>query len=127
MKKRAGSSWTGGAAVLAGLGAFKGHAGDNRPHCHWAHQLSIGLDGPVRLLAGGLVHEAPALFVRAGSVHQLIAGPVLSCYIDPTSMQAHALVHRLAGSEPIQALPDELTRRIRDAFDPDASMTEAGC
>ncbi len=62
------------------MGAFKGRAGDNKPHRHWAHQVSIGIGigigigGTARLAAGSQVHEASALFVQAGTAHQLLIG-----------------------------------------------------
>ena len=92
----------------AGMGAFKGRAGDNKPHRHWAHQVSIGIGigigGTARLAAGSQVHEASALFVQAGTAHQLLIGPALSCYLDPTSEVGVALLRRLAARDPMQAL-----------------------
>lgn len=109
-------AWRGSIAIAPGIGVFCGQAGDNRAHHHWAHQLSLGLDGPVRLLIDGEVCEADALFIRAGAAHQLLPGRVLSCYVDPTSAAARAIEARLGSKDAVLPLPAVLAAAIRQAF-----------
>lgn len=114
--ERMRSCWLGDVAMAPGIGIFRGRAGDNREHHHWAHQISLGLEGPVRLMIGGELREAAALFIRAGTPHQLLPGLVLSCYIDPTSAEARAIDVMLGSDEAVLALPDALTATIRTAL-----------
>jgi len=113
--------WTGLVAILPGMGAFKGESGDNHEHHHWAHQLSIGLKQPVRIMAGKDTLEAKALFIRAGTPHRLLSGSVLSCYFDPTSSEAKAVHAMLCGKGSIVEPSAELVKKIMQAFD------DAGC
>jgi AraC-like DNA-binding protein len=87
--------WRGDTALRPGLGVFRGIAGDNRMHSHWAHQLSIGIAQPVCIASGAGSISAPALFVPADAAHQLLPGNVLSLYIDPTTDEARAILAML--------------------------------
>jgi len=110
--------WAGVIAILPGMGAFKGQSGDNQEHHHWAHQLSIGLRQPVRIIAGKEMLEAKALFVRAGTPHRLLPGSVLSCYFDPTSSEAKAIRSAMFdGTRSIVEPPVDFVERVTQAFD----------
>ncbi|MZR63252.1 helix-turn-helix domain-containing protein [Alcanivorax sp. DP30] len=63
---------------------FRGHVGPNKPHSHWASQLTIALDGELEFEAGdaGRRH-ARALFLSSNVKHQLYSGYVCSIYFDP--------------------------------------------
>ena len=63
---------------------FRGHVGPNKPHSHWASQLTIALDGELEFAAGdaGRRH-ARALFLSSNVKHQLYTGYVCSIYVDP--------------------------------------------
>ena len=82
--------------MLAGIGAFVGISGDNKPHKHWAHQLVVALNGEVEVVAGGTRHRDAGLWIPAGELHQLGHGEVVSLYIDPT----HQICSALLGSFP---------------------------
>ncbi|WP_372810491.1 helix-turn-helix domain-containing protein [Litorivivens sp.] len=75
--------WAGETAISPGLGIFRGHSGDNRPHRHWAHQISIGLDREVVFDIEGKEVCAPAVLIAAGTRHRQHNGETLSLYIDP--------------------------------------------
>ena len=64
--------WAGHAWVGPGIGVFHGCAGHQEWHLHQAHQISVGLDS-------------------TGLKHRLIAGHVLSIYVDALSEEARAL------------------------------------
>ncbi|NIE97505.1 helix-turn-helix domain-containing protein [Acinetobacter sp. Tr-809] len=76
--------WSGQAAIALGIGAFLGQSGNNHPHHHYAHQITISLnvDQPVQVIADGQLYQAPTLFIPAKLKHQLITGDYLSIYID---------------------------------------------
>lgn len=77
-------SWAGSVAISAGIGVFLGVSGENKPHKHWAHQIAIGLDGPIEVLSGDSQYVKRGLWIPAGIAHQLKAARVLCLYIDPT-------------------------------------------
>lgn len=108
--------WTGSAAMKPGLGVFRGHSGDNREHRHGAHQLSIGLEGPVEIHSGSRCHRAPGLLIRANVPHRQAAGKVLSLYLDPTTTLAVALLAPLAPAQAVCALPPRLCNRLLQCF-----------
>lgn len=80
-----GQHWTGEAAITPGIGVFRGRAGDNRPHRHWAHQISVGLEGKVAFEIDGQCVSAPAVLIPAGIRHCQHAAISLSLYIDPVN------------------------------------------
>lgn len=108
--------WIGNAAVRPGMGVFRGSAGDNRAHRHWAHQLSIGLDQPVVMVVAARQISAPALFVPANTAHRVLPGNLLSLYIDPTTDEAQAVLSMLPRGNQIVGVPPELASFARRAF-----------
>lgn len=70
--------------MSAGIGAFVGISGDNKPHKHWAHQLVVALNGEVEVVAGGTRYRDTGLWIPAGELHQLGHAEVVSLYVDPT-------------------------------------------
>lgn len=115
--------WSGRAAIEAGIGVFMGRAGDNREHAHWANQLSLGLEGPLVLSAGGRDYCAPALFVRAGTPHRLQPGLVCSVYLDPMSAVARALCLRFP-DDAIAVAPADVVELLERSFALPCPMTE---
>lgn len=83
--------WSGRVLLRPGVGVFAGEAGDNKAHLHWAHQVSIGLDGDVAVAVAGNLLRGLAVFVPAGEAHQLMQGRVIAIYVDPTSAWAKPL------------------------------------
>lgn len=108
--------WTGSAKILPGIGVFKGNAGDNKPHRHWAHQFSIGLEGPIHVSTGKKNHQAHGIFIPAGITHQLTVDTVLSIYLDPTSNLSKTLCVDSFHNEDIQELPNEMVTRLVEHF-----------
>lgn len=86
------STWHGEAAISPGIGLFRGQTGDNRPHRHWAHQISVGLDGNVAFDLDGVEVVAAAIVIKAGVRHRQRKGWVLSVYIDPTALLSPPLL-----------------------------------
>lgn len=78
------AGWSGQATIALGIGAFLGQSGNNHPHHHYAHQITMSLnaDQPVQVIADGQLYRAPTLFIPAKLKHQLITGDYLSLYID---------------------------------------------
>lgn len=108
--------WNGSAAMIPGIGAFKGKTGDNYQHLHWAHQLSIGLSNPVRIVSGQSNYNGKALFVRAGTQHKLLNGHNLSIYLDPTSHESRTICKSLNSNDPIAEPPQELVTTVEQIF-----------
>lgn len=117
-------AWSGQAAIDVGLGVFEGQAGDNREHRHWAHQLSMGLKGPIEVNSEGKTYQAPALFIVAGTPHQLAPSAVRSVYLDPTSAVAQALCRRLHANAGIVAVPPDLAEWCHHRFTTASSLAE---
>ncbi|WP_286792514.1 hypothetical protein [Marinobacter sp. Hex_13] len=83
-KTRQAQSWRGEVAMVPGLIAFRGEAGDNKPHKHWAHQIVVGLGNPVEVRVGHASYTGASLLIPAGTIHQLQTARVLCLYADPT-------------------------------------------
>jgi len=115
-RKNLSQQWSGNAAILPGIGIFKGSAGDNQTHCHWAHQLSIGLNDTVKIISGSTTHSAAGIFVRAGTSHRLASDSVLSIYLDPTSILSQRLTADFDSNLEIVKLPAELNRLLLKTF-----------
>ena len=118
------SPWIGVAAILPGISAFRGDSGDNREHYHWAHQFSIGLSQPVRIIVGDHKYEARALFVRAGTKHQLLGGKSLSIFLDPTSQESKAVCQSIGEITDIIEPPKAIIDTIERAFHEGCSVSE---
>ena len=69
--------------MVPGLIAFRGEAGDNKPHKHWAHQIVVGLGNPVEVRVGHASYTGASLLIPAGTIHQLQTARVLCLYADP--------------------------------------------
>lgn len=110
------SFWRGDTALRPGLGIFRGCAGDNHMHSHWAHQMSIGIGQPVCVATVSGTIRAPALFVPAGTAHQLMPGGVLSLYIDATTDESRAILSILHDSVGIHAPPPHLVSIALQSF-----------
>lgn len=120
--------WMGRVGIRPGIGFFRGLSGDNVAHRHWAHQLSISLGGKLSVFSSGQRYEAEAVFIPANTPHQLLPGPVLSIYLDPTSRMATGLSHRFFSAVPIVTLLD-VDRALLSPLlvDPCSMETLAAC
>lgn len=83
-KTRLVKSWKGNVAMVPGLIAFRGQAGDNKPHKHWAHQVVVGLGSLVKVCVGHVCYSGASLLIPAGTIHQLQSARVLCLCVDPT-------------------------------------------
>lgn len=120
-----GRDWIGGAALWPGVGLFIGRSGDNHEHHHWAHQLVIGLEGDVEMRSGAAFQRAPALFVRAGVPHRLMAGTLLSVWLDPSTALSDMLCSRLDGTAPVYLVPPDVAQLLRDCFSATTALEAA--
>ncbi len=118
-------AWSGAAAMRPGIGVFTGHAGDNKRHRHWAHQITIGLQGPVTILTEQHSITALGVFIRAGNQHRLNACEAISLYIDPTSNLAGQLLAEIGPSAGITTLPEKTTARLLAAFPTQSQLDQA--
>lgn len=107
-----GFSWAGRAWIAPGIGAFRGSVGAHDWHHHLAHQITVGLEGPVGVeTAVGRLHDR-ALVIPAGTRHRIVGSSVLSIYLDALAPEALAL--RLRPGQPAKSLDPLLARRLLD-------------
>jgi len=120
-------SWSGELAFFEAGVVFRGQAADNRLHRHSTVQLTIGLDGPVALRAGGAMTASmsgPAWVVRPEVAHALQPGPrVWLALLEPQTRLARHLLAAV-GPASVAELPAGLRARI-DATGPLAGSLDA--
>lgn len=81
------SAWSGKFMIGVGWAVLDARLGDNRSHSHIADQITIGIDGPLEVLASQplMVNQGVAVHIPAQFKHAL--GPVGRCtrsvYFDP--------------------------------------------
>lgn len=81
------ASWSGALAIGIGWAALDARLGMNKAHAHLAHQIIMGLDGPVVIttIREIIAPKGKAVLIPAGQVHTV--GPVQrltrSVYVDP--------------------------------------------
>ena len=83
--------WQGNAALIAGLGIFRGTVGDSHFHTHWATQITIALSDKFILETSTVSQKCQVAIIHAGTPHRLQHGQVTSIYIDPASNFIDAL------------------------------------
>ncbi|GLZ89594.1 putative transcriptional regulator, AraC family protein [Metapseudomonas resinovorans] len=83
--------WSGRAWLGPGLAVFAGRAGHQDWHHHQAHQIAIGLDGPVTVACPQSLHTDVAMFIPAGVRHRLNGGLIVSIYLDVLADEARGL------------------------------------
>lgn len=86
--KKTETEWTGEIMLGVGWALLDAKVGDNRPHRHLAHQVSLVLAGPVSVIGTDMMGlaEGMAILIPAGFEHSLQpAGAILrTLYVDPT-------------------------------------------
>lgn len=117
--------WGGRLGLAPGFGVFLGQTGDNRLHHHWAHQLTIGLDGPAQIDAGDRVLRGTGFFIRAGAPHKVLQGRQLLVFLDPGTAVARALCEQIDPTHLLAPLPGAMERMLRDVLTCDLSAQEA--
>jgi AraC-like DNA-binding protein len=116
--------WAGRFALAQGTGLFIGNAGDNCPHTHYAHQLSVALDKTVEIKTDMGVMSSTSLFIPAGCYHQLNPGRVISLYVDATSTMAKQLLTSFSNPENVSQLPSKLEFTIRGLVTVEADLQQ---
>lgn len=95
--------WVGKAWLSPGMGLFLGEIGQHDDHHHDAHQISIGLTGPLCVSNDQQQCHGHAMVIPAGIRHQVSGGAVLSLYLDALSEEARVL--RLSQHDHFSEIP----------------------
>ncbi len=104
--------WRGDVVLDEQGGFFRGIAGHNEMHAHGAHQVSIGLDGPVTVWVEGRSIRGPAVSIAAACRHRLVCGSVISVYADVSSSLGRAIRERSSGE--VSVLPTGLAGALSE-------------
>ncbi|WP_027873743.1 helix-turn-helix domain-containing protein [Spongiibacter marinus] len=116
--------WHGEAALAPGIGLFRGHSGDNRAHRHWAHQISLALDGTIEFNVNDIEYCGAGFLIPAGVKHRQLEANVFSVYVDPTSSFLDGLNISLSHSAAIHALSDASIQKLVSLFPADCALSE---
>lgn len=116
--------WAGRFAIAQGSGLFLGNTGDNSPHTHYAHQLSVALDKSLEIKTDKGVMNGTSLFIPAGCKHQLSHGRVISLYVDATSTLAKELLTNFSTPKNVSPLPNKLELVIRSLVETEADLRQ---
>ena len=114
--------WMGRIAIGYGIGYFEGAVGDNTPHCHHAHQLSLAKEQGERIQVIAEDHciLSSGVYIAANTLHHLLPGTYCSIYIDQTHFLADVIQHYLQAylqpDSPITLLPESLVSILRAYF-----------
>lgn len=107
-----GTGWLGDFHADEGWAAYRGVAGDNRPHAHTSMQLVFATPGATLRAADGRVVSGPALVARPGARHALDpVRDVLLVFLEPQSDLA-AFVDRVTAPDPVAYLPDAVASLV---------------
>lgn len=80
------ADWRGDIVFSDSVAMFRGHVGPNKPHSHWASQLTIAVEGAVEFEAGDSGRRSSrAVYLSSKVTHRLFSGFVCSIYSDPLS------------------------------------------
>ena len=116
--------WHGEAALAPGIGLFRGHSGDNRAHRHWAHQISLALDGTIEFNVNDIEYCGAGFLIPAGVKHRQLAANVFSVYVDPTSSFLDGLNIPLSHSAAIHTLSEASIQELVSLFPADCPLSE---
>ncbi len=75
--------WRGDIVFSESVAIFRGPVGENKSHCHWAAQITLGLSGPVTYEVSSEVVESDAVYFASKTPHRILSGVVCSIYFDP--------------------------------------------
>lgn len=117
--------WQGEAAIAPGIGVFRGLSGDNKTHRHWAHQLSIGLNGSLQFESSKGSARYDSVLIPAGSQHCQLESHTLSLYIDPTSHLLSYLGLDVSGDDRWIELPPASIALLLRAFPDSGALTQS--
>ena len=116
--------WQGEAALAPGLGLFRGHSGDNRAHRHWAHQVSLAVDGSIKFEIDDIVYCGAGFLIPAGAIHRQLEANVFSIYVDPTSAFLDALSLPLSHPPAVLGLSEANIQKLVSLFPADCPLSE---
>lgn len=116
--------WRGEAALAPGIGLFRGHSGDNRAHRHWAHQITLALDGNIKFEVEGAEYRGAGFLIPAGIKHRQLEANVFSVYVDPTSSFLDGLNIPLSHLAAIHALSEASIQKLASIFPADCPLSE---
>lgn len=118
--KKTDTEWAGEIMLGVGWALLDAQVGDNRPHKHVAHQVSMALAGPVSVIGTDTMDlaEGVAVLIPAGFEHSLQpAGAILrSLYVDPTFRGVRDL-NRLTGLTSLTAVESNSLAAVRTGKD----------
>ncbi len=110
--------------MAPGLGLFRGHSGDNRAHRHWAHQISLALDGTIEFNVDDIEYCGAGFLIPAGVKHRQLEANVFSVYVDPTSSFLDGLNIPLSHSAAINTLSEASIQELVSLFPADCPLSE---
>ena len=118
--KKTETEWTGEIMLGVGWALLDAQVGDNRPHRHVAHQVSLALAGTVSVIGTATMDlaEGVAVLVPAGFEHSLKpSGAILrSLYVDPIFCGVRDL-DRLTGLSRLTAVESNSLASVRSGRD----------
>lgn len=116
--------WQGEAALAPGIGLFRGLSGDNRPHRHWAHQISLALDGTIEFNVSDIEYGGAGFLIPAGVKHRQLEANVFSVYLDPIGSFLDVLSLPLPQSSAVLALSEGDIQKLISFFPADCPLSE---
>lgn len=97
---------------------FRGHIGPNKPHSHWATQLTIAIDGVIDFQVEDAERQtATALYLSSKVQHQLFSGFVCSIYFDPLCKPSIQALGHGAGAGWAALSAEQLPAELRSLSD----------
>ncbi len=114
-------AWQGTLRVAPGHALYVGPAGETRPHRHHAHQLTVGLEGPLQVQVEAAAREAVGAVLIAWNVGHRIDGrgrAVGIYYVDASSTEGRGWSRWLRGeaAQRLSADADALRQVFADAL-----------
>ena len=75
--------WAGDIVFSDSVAIYRGQVGDNRPHAHWAVQVTIALEGELEFETEAGIFRSAAVCFASRTLHRLAPARVCSVYFDP--------------------------------------------
>lgn len=114
------SPWQGALWLARDFCLIDGASGDARPHAHYAHQVLLARQAPLKLLVEGEPVSGQAVLVESMREHALtLPGQALvAIYAEPLAFAPQALLAMLAGAgTELNTLAERLLAAPRPALD----------
>lgn len=113
--------WQGALWLARDFCLISGSGGATRPHAHYAHQVLLALDEPLRLLVEGQPVSGRMLLVESMRLHALVdaSQPMVAVYAEPLAFSLDNLRTALDHAGPdLQVLAERLLAAPRQVLDP---------